>query len=142
MTKLTPSTQREFKGRLFIHPRLWRISAGLWTAGVLTLALTPSAQTGWLIKTLGDKVLHGFAFAVGCFLWGKTLQTHPRLPRVTAALMGAAIALGVGLVIEALQAYVPSRSPDIRDILADFLGVLPALAYLTLSAVFGKGRSI
>jgi VanZ family protein len=121
--------------RRFFHPRFWSAAAALWTAGVLALALTPDAKSGWLMRTLGDKVLHGIAFGIGCLLWAKALQANPRLPRITTALVGATIAVVVGLSVEGLQEFVPSRTADLRDVVADVLGVLPALMYLTLTAM-------
>ena len=125
--------EKKREERHFFHPRFWGVSAALWTSCILALALTPNVEPSWLMRKLGDKVLHGFAFGVGCLLWAKALQTNPRLPRITMALVGAVIALGIGLAVEGLQEYVPSRRADVRDILADVLGVLPALAYLTLA---------
>lgn len=124
----------------FFHSRFWSAAAALWTAGVLAMALTPDAKSGWLMKTLGDKILHGFAFGVGCLLWAQALRTNPKLPRMTTALIGAIIAIVVGITVEALQKYVPSRTSDLRDIIADVAGVLPALAYLTLLELFRRGK--
>ena len=124
----------------FFHPRFWTFAAALWTAGVLALALVPDVKSGWLMKTVGDKVLHGIAFGVGCLLWAKALQTNPRLPRMTTAIVGAVIALTVGFSVEALQEYVPSRTADMNDIVADVLGVLPALAYLTLTEFLHRNK--
>jgi VanZ family protein len=125
-------------GGHFFHPRFWGATAAIWTAAVLALALSPNAQGGWLMKTLGDKVLHGFAFFVGCFLWAKTLQANPRLPRFTTVIVGAVISLGIGFAVEGFQIYIPSRQADMWDILADFLGILPALAYLILAEVLKR----
>jgi VanZ family protein len=121
--------------RHFFHPRLWGAAAAIWTAAVFALALTPNAQGGWLTKTLGDKVLHGFAFFVGCFLWARTLQVNSRWPRITTVIVGALISVAIGFAVEAFQIYIPSRQADMWDILADCLGVLPALTYLTLVEV-------
>ena len=124
----------------FFHPRFWSAAAALWTAGVLALALVPDVKSGWLMKTVGDKVLHGIAFGVGCLLWAKALQANPRLPRMTTAIIGAVIALAVGFSVEALQEYVPSRTADMKDMVADVLGVLPALAYLTLTDLLRRNK--
>jgi VanZ family protein len=104
------------------------------------MALAPNARSGWLMRTLGDKVLHGFAFGIGCLLWAQALRTNPKLPRITTAWIGAIIALAVGVAVEGLQKYVPSRTADLRDIVADVAGVLPALAYLTLLEVWRRPK--
>jgi len=124
----------------FFHPRFWSAVAALWTSGVLAMALAPNARSGWLMRTLGDKVLHGFAFGIGCLLWAQALRTNPKLPRITTAWIGAIIALAVGVAVEGLQKYVPSRTADLRDIVADVAGVLPALAYLTLLEVWRRPK--
>ena len=124
----------------FFHPRFWSAAAALWTAGVLAMALTPDAKSSWLMKTLGDKILHGFAFGVGCLFWAQALRSNPKLPRMTTALIGATIAIAVGVAVEGLQKYVPSRTSDLRDIYADVAGVLPALAYLTLTELFRRTK--
>ncbi len=111
----------------------WPAAAALWTAAVLALALSPDVRSSWLIKTLGDKILHAGAFTVGGVIWIKALETSPKLTRAGAWIAGTVAALLVGIAIELLQRYVPTRSADARDFLADILGVLVAVIYLTLA---------
>jgi VanZ family protein len=115
-----------------LPPTFWPPAAALWTAAVLALALSPDARSSWIMKTLGDKILHAGAFTVGGIIWIKTLETAPRLTRVGAWTAGTVMALLVGIAIELLQRYVPTRSADARDFLADIVGVLVAIIYLTL----------
>jgi VanZ family protein len=85
------------------------------------------------MKTLGDKILHASAFTVGGVIWIKALETSSKLTRAGAWIAGTVAALLVGIAIELLQRYVPTRSSDARDFLADLIGVLVAVIYLTLS---------
>ena len=112
----------------------WPAAAALWTAAVLALAAVPTSRTSWLIKTLGDKILHASAFTVGGVIWIKALETSQTLTRAGAWVAGIVAALLVGIAIELLQRYIPTRSADPRDFMADILGVLAAAIYLTLAA--------
>lgn len=125
----------------FFHPRFWTATAALWTAAIFALALTPDVTGGWLMKTVGDKVLHGAAFAVGCLLWAKALRSNPRLPPMTTVIAGAFIALIIGLAVELFQSYVPGRFADPADIVANALGVIPALAYLTVAELVKRRKT-
>jgi len=97
--------------------RPWQVLLFALTAVVLYLALTPAPpkqiDLGW------DKLNHATAFAAltisGCF-------GFPSSRRTVLLLLLAVLALG-GL-IEILQAYVPGRSSDWFDLLADSVGML------------------
>jgi VanZ family protein len=97
--------------------RSWQVLLFVLTAVVLYLALMPSPpqqiDLGW------DKLNHATAFAAltisGCF-------GFPGSRRMVLLLLLAVLALG-GL-IEVLQAYVPGRSSDWFDLLADSVGML------------------
>ena len=145
MTELPPRESAGSNGLdsspRFFSPRFWTAAASLWTAAILALALVPDAQSGWLMQSLGDKILHGIAFGVGCLLWVWALRAGLRLTRKATILVGAVIAVALGIGVEFLQSYVPSRSADPQDIVADVLGVLPVLVYLTLAEVFRRRRS-
>lgn len=124
---------------MFFSSTFWSAAAGLWTAGVLALALGPTHQQGWLMQTFGDKLLHAAAFTVGCYLWGKSLENVSYFRRF-APLAGAGIALVVGALIEWLQSYTPYRQPEAADLVADFLGILPALLLLLWQGWRGQHR--
>ncbi len=102
---------------------------------MLAIALGPQSGHAWLMKTFGDKLLHGAAFTIGCYCWGRGIEGSPAL-RKSAPLVAGAIALVVGILIEYLQSYVPSRQSDIYDILADIGGIVPAMVLLT----FHRGK--
>jgi VanZ family protein len=119
---------------LFFSSFFWTAASGLWTAGVLALALGPTRHQAWLMKTFGDKVLHAAAFTVGCYLWGMALGSMPAYRR-SAPFAAAVISLVIGIAIEALQQLTPSRSTDSSDVVADVAGILPALALLWWQSV-------
>lgn len=119
-------------GAEFFSGRFWPAAAAVWTASVLALALSPHTEQGWLMKTFGDKALHGAAFTIGAVTWIQTIILSPRVSLWGAFASGSAAALAVGAAIEAFQNYVPGRSADIRDFAADVAGVLLALVILRL----------
>jgi VanZ family protein len=96
-------------------------------SGVAWLAFTPNpppqADTGW------DKANHGLAF----FTMG--LAAARAWPGRGFARIAAAL-LAYGLLIEFVQAFVPGRSADAADVLADAAGIVLAGG---LVRVFGRG---
>lgn len=126
----------------FVVQAFWLVAAIAWTTLVLDLAVQPAGKTGWLMKLLGgDKVVHALAFVVGEIVWVKSIETVARLRRWGAVLVGTLIALAVGAAIEIWQRYVPTRSSDIKDFLADVVGCLVALALLSLYAAWHSARA-
>jgi VanZ family protein len=128
------------KSKTFFPNKFWLFAAIIWTVGVLILALNPAGNPHWLAKTFSDKVLHAAAFTVGCLLWAKSLEALRPHHRLWAAVVGAVVVLLVGIAIEVLQRYVPSRTCDIKDFWADVVGVLPAVVYLLISSRFRRSK--
>lgn len=122
----------ETPSKLFFSPRFWVISAALWTTAVIALATSPDLQSSWLMKTVGDKVIHSLAFTVGAVVWIRAIQAAGRAKLGSAMLWGSAAVVLVGVAVELLQYYVPSRRSDVRDFAADVLGVLVALLGLAV----------
>lgn len=85
-------------------------------AGVLYLSLTP--QLGPLPLATWDKANHALAFAVMA-LWGAA-GWPARFPTLLALLMA------YGWTIEILQFFIPTRTADAQDVLADAAGLLTA----------------
>ncbi|MDD5087676.1 MAG: VanZ family protein [bacterium] len=127
---MTRSSEKSFSP--FFSPRFWVISAAFWTTAVIALATSPDLQSSWIMKTMGDKVIHGLAFAVGAVVWVQAIESSGRVRITTAMTYGSAAVLLIGVAIELLQRYVPRRSADIRDFLADVAGVLFALLALAV----------
>lgn len=98
----------------------------LLVSGVAWLAFTPhpppEADTGW------DKANHALAFATMALVAWRGWPAQG-FARVAAAL------LGYGVLIELVQAFVPGRSSEAADVLADAAGLLIAWA---LSRLFRR----
>lgn len=99
--------------------RLWAALFVFFTSYTLASALSPFPRgpaLGW------DKANHVLAFAALAFAGLLALRERPR-PLLTLSL--GLLALGVG--IEVGQAFVPGRSPDGLDVLADAMGIVLGL---------------
>ena len=114
--------------------RTWRALLVLLIVAVSYLALTPHPPAG--VDTGWDKLNHMSAFTA------LALCAHlgyPASRRARGVLLGALLAYG-GL-IEALQSFVPGRSAEWGDLLADAVGIASgaALAAVVL-CVAGQGN--
>lgn len=88
---------------------------------------------------LRDKGVHFLEYGALGFLMAHAVQvTWPdRVLRYVAALW---LTVGLGLVDELHQVYVPGRSGDANDLIADFVGALVAtFGYAGLRRLFGRG---
>jgi VanZ family protein len=126
---------------IFFDSTFWTAASALWTAAVLALALSPMGGSSWVMDTFGDKFAHAFAFVVGGVLWVKTIETISRLSRWGTMILGTVATLVVGVAIEILQSYIPSRQADMRDFEADVVGVLLALALIGLLKAIHNSKS-
>lgn len=107
--------------------RIWGLGLALMTAAVLVLALSPASQVavpGW------DKANHSVAFMALGFTALFALRERVR---ATFWVGFGLLALGVG--IELVQVYVPGRSADMLDIVADTVGIV-----IGLGAAHGLAR--
>lgn len=98
-------------------PRLWLLVLGALVCVVGKLALTPSnhpnLSLGW------DKLNHFSAFAalgVAAWLGFRTASRYQRLSLLCLLAYGGAI--------EVIQLYVPGRSSEWLDLLADAVGIV------------------
>ena len=96
--------------------RHWRAMLVVMLLAITYLALVPdppkTVSTGW------DKSNHALAFASLAF--ASVWALWPR-PRQWALLVAALLAYGVG--IEIAQHFLPPRSADAQDVLADAVGI-------------------
>jgi VanZ family protein len=98
----------------------------LWAAAIFALSSRshlPRAPLflGW------DKLQHGLGYALGGVLLARALYPGRR-----SAVLALALGSLYGLSDEIHQSFVPLRSPDPRDWLADTLGVLAGIALFHL----------
>ena len=112
--------------------RLWK--AAFWALLVIVswLAFAPhppsAIDTGW------DKLNHALAFGA------LALSGRFGFPGSRLRVLGIAAALlAFGLAIEAIQSFIPSRSADLKDVLADLVGIAFGLLAAALAARL-KGR--
>lgn len=96
--------------------RLWRALLALLFVAITWLALVPDPPRG--VSTGWDKTNHLLAFAALAFtgVWAQWRQ-----PRQWAVLVVVLLAYGCG--IEVAQGFLPPRSADAADVLADGLGI-------------------
>lgn len=127
-------TSSPLLARLILAPAAapwWRRLTLLLTGVVLFLALSPSPpqqiDTGW------DKSNHALAFAALMFSgYFGYASSRARLVGLWLAL------LALGSAIEVAQLYVPNRSGEWQDLLADSLGLLLG-CLLALGVSRGRG---
>ena len=96
--------------------RLWRVLLGLLFVAITWLALVPDPPQG--ISTGWDKSNHLLAFTSLAFtgVWACWPQ-----PRQWWLLVLALLAYGIG--IEIAHGFLPPRSADAADVLADGMGI-------------------
>lgn len=114
---------RRLAATLLTQPWLWRAALLLLLPLISYLALSPkppqSIDLGW------EKLNHCAAFAALMFA---SVLAMPSGRRSWALGFGAMLLYGVA--IEIAQSFVPMRSADWRDLLADALGALLGLTVL------------
>lgn len=121
---------------LLFSPRsrpLWRALLALLLIAITWLALSPApppkVNTGW------DKANHALAF--GALAFAAVWAWWPQ-PRRWGGLVVAL--LGYGAAIEIAQSFVPPRSADWHDLLADGLGIAIGLAAAWSISAVAKPR--
>ena len=105
----------------------------------LLFAASAAPDTGVVTESLSDKVLHVAAYAPLGFLMLRAL-TGGRLAAITwsRALSAAALSILYGLTDEIHQLYVPGRTADPLDLLADAVGAALGVAALASLKVVRK----
>jgi D-alanyl-D-alanine carboxypeptidase/D-alanyl-D-alanine-endopeptidase (penicillin-binding protein 4) len=117
------------------RPKAAAVGAVLWTALVAAVLLTsgsrvPSLEVPLWIPPLmlqwSDKVVHAVLFfGETFFLLRWLVLSERRRPRLTAALLAG----GLALATETAQRWVPYRTADPEDLVANLAGVLLLLAF-------------
>lgn len=118
----------------------------VWTPAALYMAVI------WIVSSIEqptfpvglfpfrDKGVHATEYAVLAFLLGhacvRTFETHPRLRVALAAMF---LTFLWGFLDEMHQAFVPGRSADAFDLVADAIGALAGVsARMTLGLLAGR----
>jgi VanZ family protein len=108
------------------------LPAVLCTMGVFVLGSIHGGPPGLEVS---DKVAHAFGFAVlaASYWWAFA----GRLAPMARAMRGALAACGVGALLEVWQSFLPYRSAELLDFVADAVGAVSASAVLALLRSFG-----
>ncbi len=115
---------------------LWRwLAAGLWALLIFVACSIPSPAAPQRLPFL-DKAAHLILFAVLSLFLARSL--HHIRSKKSIVLLAAAVSLFYGLLIEIHQSFIPYRSFEYLDLLADGVGAgLGGLFWLKF-----KGRKI
>ncbi len=117
----------------------WLPAAG-WATLIFVLSAQPKLPSP---PGVNDKQAHGLAYAVlaVCCLVG---LAGARLRRVTGAAVLGAFVLAVlyGVSDEFHQWFVPGRTPDVNDVVADAVGAALGLLVAWWSAILLRGRNV
>lgn len=125
-------------------PSRWKFApAAIWAAAIWAESSTtwPSvAHTGrWLPAWLpGDKLVHALLFGTQALLIAAPIPA----PRRHALLAAWLLAAAWGALDEVHQLWVPGRSADPWDWLADAVGAAAGLAALQIYAMWREKRSV
>ena len=102
-------------------PRSSRLRIGwLLVAALILASVMPVTVPLTVSGSFDDKIAHAVAYGI-LMAWFATVRSRE------AALVYLGYLLGMGMLIEALQFYLPWRSADLLDILANCVGL--ALAW-------------
>lgn len=122
MSSLAPATRyRQLIASVVRAPRPWQILLALLTLLVCYLAFTPMPPKQ--VGMFWDKINHMAAFTAMSFTACLGFPGPRRT--VTLVLLGL---LALGGSIELVQAFVPGRSCELDDLLADTLGIVTGAA--------------
>ena len=95
---------------------LWLGVGWLGVVAALVMSLGPAAPQGSVAHA--DKLVHLAGYATLMFWWAQLYITFPQRVRLAAAL------ILLGIAIEWLQGFTPTREPDAWDVLANTTGII------------------
>ena len=102
-----------------------------WAAAILVVSVIPSEELPDLHMWEPDKVFHALFYAILTGLVFMLIQ--PRRPHkipLNNVITAALLCILYGFCIECIQLWLPTRSFDIYDVLADSLGCLLAVGII------------
>jgi len=103
------------------YRKVWLSIGWAWILGIWYLSLSGDVPAINLGVTFTDKILHAGAYGV-LMAWFLQLY-HRRDSRITCMIAF----IGMGGLLEYLQSFTHSRTPEIADMLANAAGILLAL---------------
>jgi VanZ family protein len=97
--------------------------AALWCAVIFGLSAVPGSRLPELPAEGADKLVHAVVYGVlGALSWRGARRARPHHSTGRVVAVATLIAMLYGITDELHQAFVPRRSPDWRDGLADTIG--------------------
>jgi VanZ family protein len=97
--------------------------AALWCVVIFTLSAIPGSALPELSVSGADKLVHAVVYGVlGALSWRGARRARPHHPTGRVVAVAALIAMLYGITDELHQAFVPNRTPDWRDGIADTVG--------------------
>ncbi|MDH5491249.1 MAG: VanZ family protein [Myxococcales bacterium] len=107
--------------------RVWAPPLGL--IALLALSSFGPSPAIWLARPPYDRIAHLLqSFVLGWLAAHAAARSWPERRPIRVAAVGALVAVGVGLLIELAQAFLPHRSAELGDLLADLLGAVTGAA--------------
>jgi len=125
----------------------YTLSAALYCAGIFLLSAQPSLPDrapGWLDFPGADKVAHTLLYAgLGMLVYVGLVRSDESVGRAVRTLAPVIFATVYGMSDEIHQLFVPNRSFDLFDLLADTVGATIGVAALeTLCRRRGIGGTL
>jgi VanZ family protein len=103
-----------------------------WIGAILTATSIPGAYIPVIGPPNTDKVVHVVMYGVLGFLIARALDDPPRMHRLRAFLGGFLFCVAMGAADEWHQLYIPGRSAEVADWMADSAGALVGAVTWTL----------
>lgn len=114
----------------------------LYCGALFVVSSMPQPPMSELVFKWGDKVTHGVAFlGMAILAWHAARKLFPNLSRRLHLAVGALFASLYGATDELHQYFVPGRTSDIYDWIADTAGALLAVLILALVLRFRRKKS-
>lgn len=103
---------------------LW--PAILWSLVILFITLTPGDKLPEVGIFQIDKLVHFFVFGLLMFLsaYGLFRIVKAANSTMNVVTVGAIYSIGLGLLVEVLQLFVPNRSFSVADVIANTIGTV------------------
>ena len=109
----------------------YRLPAFVWSIAIFGLSAIPGISS-LHIPLRADKFIHGAIYFILCLLVWRAFFYQSRCPFLRRWAIGAAFlyTIAYGILDEFHQVYVPGRTPDPMDVVADGTGALLCVFFL------------
>ncbi len=122
----------------------YQAPALLWACIIFISSSIPGTSPIFKVLFGHDKIVHTIVYCGLAYLTFRALYHQSRLPSVSrhAVLLSMAFTLFYAATDELHQLFVPRRSADLRDFLADAAGALLSLVLLAILQFTRKRREL